>query len=42
MEERIGWKCPTCKSTYSPDIKVCKECQKNEETTTGPDLLLET
>ena len=25
-----GWICPNCKKVYSPDVKSCKKCSKNE------------
>ena len=26
--DRVGWKCPTCGSHYSPDVMGCDQCSK--------------
>jgi uncharacterized OB-fold protein len=41
---KLGWKCPTCETIYSPEVKECPKCipPKNESTDPNqPKLLLE-
>ena len=39
---KLGWKCPTCQTVYSPDVLECPKCipPKNEGTTSPPQKLL--
>ena len=25
---RVGWRCPSCRNVWSPDVKQCKTCKR--------------
>jgi uncharacterized OB-fold protein len=39
---KLGWKCPTCQSVYSPEVKECPKCSppKTESVNTPKQQLL--